>query len=174
MHSQHENIRRFSILCSFCDLATFMGSAWYFSWLGTRRCSRLWAEAQGYHLLSRKIAGMFDWFTFAKGSGHQIYRVVVVDKTGQTLSGVVRVGKPYWWCLSVSRCPVDARWDLKTRGWPGRGSIPLRCGMSVTPRTVLWFAVADLVFAAVVLRSKCRYFSLWQWPLTRFLTVPWA
>jgi hypothetical protein len=131
-----------------------MGTYLHFWWRVAPTAVRLWAEAEGYEIVTRRNAGVFDWIAFAKGSGHHIYRVVVVDKLGQTLGGVVRVGKPYWWCLSVSKCPVEAYWDLKTRGTLEHSGVRLRWGLSVTDRTVFWFAVADLVLAALVLAME--------------------
>ena len=152
-------IGELAFFAAFAGWLTIVGSYSYFCWRVAPSALGLWAEAEGYRIVSRRNAGIFDRFTFANGSGHQVYRVVVVDKTGQTLSGLVRVGEPYRWCLSVNRCPVEARWDEKTRGWPGNSVIPLRCGMSVTPRTVLSFAVADFVFATIVLAMELLLLS---------------
>lgn len=124
--------------------AMMMGSYLYFCWYVVPSALRRWAAKQSYQITEQKRAGIFDWFSFAEGSGHWIYRVVILDEAGQTRSGLVRVGYPYRWCLSSSRCPADVRWDP-----PAAFS-----RKAVTRRTVLYFAAADLILATLVLAME--------------------
>ena len=71
---------------------------------------RRWADAEGYQIVEQNRAGIFDWFSVASGSGHYVYRVVVRDHEGQEHQGLIRVGTPYWFCTSSSRCPVEVQW----------------------------------------------------------------
>jgi hypothetical protein len=105
------HVNTLALLAFFAAWCAIMGSFTYFSWRVAPAALTRWAESEGYQIIKRKKAGMFDWFRFAKGSGHWIYRIVVMDKTGRSRSGLVRVGNPYWICLSVNRCPAEARWD---------------------------------------------------------------
>jgi hypothetical protein len=95
----------------FIAWATIMGSYLYFVLDIAPSALRRWAKEQGYHIIKKRIAGPFDRWSFAKGSGHHIYRVVILDHEGLSRGGLVRVGTPYWFCVSSGRCPVKARWD---------------------------------------------------------------
>lgn len=98
--------------------SAMMGLFFRFRWHVAPSTLRRWAEEEGYRIFEQKRAGPFDWFSFAEGnSWWVIYRVVVLDETGQVRSGLARVGSPYGPCLSPSRCPVEARWD-STRSNP--------------------------------------------------------
>jgi hypothetical protein len=97
--------------------SVLMGSYLYFLWRVAPLALRRWAETEGYQIVERKRAGMFDWVSFAKGrhsfakdSGHRIYRVVVRNEAGLTRRGLARVGKPHWYSMSASQCPVEIRW----------------------------------------------------------------
>jgi hypothetical protein len=148
--------------------SVLMGSHLYFLWRVAPQALRRWAETEGYQIVERKRAGMFDWVSFAKGrhsfakdSAHRIYRVVVRDEAGLTRSGLARVGKPHWYSTSASQCPVEIRWgpetgtlyklrtitDLRRYGW--KRSL---LGDAIKARRwVLGFALADLVLASLVL-----------------------
>ena len=88
-----------------------MGSFCWFSWYVAPAPLREWAEEEGCRIVKRRNTWIFGWITFAQGNCQVVYRVVVLDKAGHTHSGLARVGTPYWWCLSPSRCPVEIRWD---------------------------------------------------------------
>ena len=51
---------------------------------------RRWADAEGYQIIERKQAGFFGWFSFAAGSGHHVFKVVVRDRESQEHRGLVR------------------------------------------------------------------------------------
>lgn len=88
-----------------------MGSFLYFRSHVAPSALHRWAQEEGYRIIEQKTAGPFEWYSFARGSGHWVYRVAVQDNDGQILRGLVRVGTPCWFRLDVSRCPVEARWD---------------------------------------------------------------
>jgi hypothetical protein len=93
-----------------------VGLFFRFRWHVAPSALQRWAEVEGYRIVEQERAGIFDWLSFAKGnSSWVIYRVVVLDETGQVRSGLARVGSPYGPCLSPSRCPVEARWDSTRR-----------------------------------------------------------
>ncbi len=127
----------------FVAWATIMGSYLYFSCHVAPSALRLWAEDHSYQVIKRRSAWPLEWWSFAKGSGHHIYRVVLLDGEGSTRRGLVRLGNPQWFCLSPARCPVEVRWDP-----PGESAKPTR---PVTRRTVLVFVVADLVVVILLL-----------------------
>jgi hypothetical protein len=122
---------------------------------------RHWANAEGYQIVTRKAAGLFDRLAVAKGSGHHVYRVVVRDREGREHQGLVRVGQPYWICTSPNRCPVSAFWgagvdpvaavnaatDALSAKLAGSGLFRA----VTTRRLVLGFAIADLALACLVL-----------------------
>lgn len=124
-----------------------------------------WADTEGYEIVERKRAGIFDWCSFSAGSGHHVFRVVVRDREGREHQGLVRVGTPYWFCTSASRCPVEVRWGQVTDtlerfrsltdptrfGWKGG---PSSRGQAVTRRTILVFGVADLALATLLLAME--------------------
>jgi hypothetical protein len=122
---------------------------------------RHWADTEGYKIVEQKRAGIFDWFSYASGSGHYVYRLVVQDSEGQEHQGLVRVGTPYWFSMSASQCPVEARWGagIDPVGVINKATDSLRAGVEssalagliTTRRLVIGFAVADLVLACLVL-----------------------
>lgn len=156
------NANSIAFLLFFALWLLMMGTYLHFAWRVAPAALRRWAEAEGYEVIERKQAGPFDWFTFAGGSGHHVYRVVVRDRDGHEHSGLVRLGTPYWFCSSASRCPVEVRWreavgtleqfrrltDPARFGWKGGSSSH---GQAVTRRTVFCFAVADLILAIPLL-----------------------
>jgi hypothetical protein len=135
-----------------------MGMYLHFWWRVAPAALRRWADAEGYQIVERRRAGLLDWFSFAAGSGHHVFQVVVRDREGREHQGLVRVGTPYWFCTSASRCPVEVRWgqvkdtletvrelaDLGRYGWGGPAP-------STARRVVLGFAAADLMLASLVL-----------------------
>lgn len=127
----------------FVAWATMMGSYLYFLRHVAPSALRLWAEEHGYQIIKKQTPGPLAWWSFAKGSGHHIYRVVVLDEKGSTRGGLVRLGNPRWFCFSPARCPVEARWDP-----PEELARPIR---PMTRRMVLGFAVADLVVVILLL-----------------------
>ncbi|MHB1556597.1 MAG: hypothetical protein ACYC61_03835, partial [Isosphaeraceae bacterium] len=127
----------------FVAWATIMGSYLYFAWHIAPSALRLWTEVNGYQIIKKRSAWPLEWWSFAKGSGHHVYRVVVMDEDGVTQRGLVRLGNPQWFCLSPAQCPVEVRWDP-----PEKLAKPIR---RVTRRTVLGFAVADLVVVILLL-----------------------
>jgi hypothetical protein len=130
-------------LVFFAVWATLMGSYLFFNLRVAPAALERWAKEQGVQIVEKRMAGPLDWWSYAKGSGHQIYRLVVVDKMKETRSGLARVGMPNWFCLSSGRCPVEARWDPPGKLRPHN--------QPVTRRTVLCFVVADFVAATVLL-----------------------
>ena len=126
--------------------ATVMGSYLYFALHVAPSALKRWAEEQGYQILERRNAGPIDWWSYSEGSGHHIYRVVLLDEEGQARRGLVRVGTPYWFCLSVSHCPVEVRW--KSLG------VSLQPVQPVARRTVFCFAIADLLVAILLLAAE--------------------
>jgi hypothetical protein len=162
------DLKLFAIIGFVAIWSVLMGSYLYFLWHVAPLALRRWAEAEGFQIIERKRSGMFDWVSFAKGrhsfakdSGYRIYRVVVRDKAGLTRSGLARVGKPHWYSMSASQCPVEIRWgeatdtldklrtltDLRRYGWKRS----LLGDPTSARRWVLGFALADLVLASVVL-----------------------
>jgi hypothetical protein len=149
--------------------AVVMGSYLHFCLRVAPAAFRRWADAEGYQIVERKQASIFDWFSFAAGSGHHVYRVVLRDREGRDHEGLVRVGSPYWFCASARRCPVEVRWGAVTGtlerlrritdptrfGWKAGSSR----GQLVVRRTVLAFAFADLALATVLLamESGCLF-----------------
>ena len=138
--------------------AMLMGSFLYFSWHVAPSALRRWAAEHDYQIIERKKAGIFDWFFCAKGSGHWVYRIVVLDNTGETRRGLARIGEAYWPCLSSSRCPVEVRWDSLDKAghfgvlsYAGSKVGSLLQSQAVTRRTVLCFGAADLFVAILVL-----------------------
>lgn len=95
----------------FLIVCAMMGSYLYFALHVAPFALCRWAEEHGYQVIQRQRAGPLDWWSFSKGSGHHIYRVVILDEAGETRRGLARVGNPNWICLSTSRCPVEIRWD---------------------------------------------------------------
>jgi hypothetical protein len=131
------------VILFFIAWSAVTGSYLYFALHVAPLSLARWAEQYGYRIIEKRLAGPLDWFSCAKGSGHQVYRVVVIDEDGQTRSGLAQVGTPYWFCLSSSRCPVVLQWDTTTD--QSRRTQP------TTRPTILCFAAADLVLAAFVL-----------------------
>lgn len=75
-----------------------------------------WADAEGYQIIRRKNPRLRDEWSLISNSGHSriygfAYRVIVRDKAGQMQEGLVVVGGPGWYCISVRRCPVKVRWE---------------------------------------------------------------
>jgi hypothetical protein len=62
------------LLLFFIAWAAMMGSYFYFALHVAPSALRRWAEEQGYQIVKKRIAGPLDWWSFAKFSGHQIYR----------------------------------------------------------------------------------------------------
>jgi hypothetical protein len=60
-----------------------MGSLFYFSRHVAPAALQRWADEEGYRVIQRKNAGLFAWWSFAKGNSHWVYRIVLVDKVGQ-------------------------------------------------------------------------------------------
>jgi hypothetical protein len=111
------DLKLFAIIGFLVIWSVLMGSYLYFWWHVAPEALRRWAKSEGFQIIERKRSGMFDWVSFAKGrnsfakdSGHRIYRVVVRDKAGLTRRGLARVGKPHWYSMSASQCPVEIRW----------------------------------------------------------------
>jgi hypothetical protein len=132
------------VILFFIVWSAVMGSFLYFTWHVAPTALRDWAEEQGLQVIRRRHAGPLAWHSFAKGSGHLVYRVQILDSAGQTWSGLVRVGTAYYPCLSPSRCPVEVRWDRSEEG-------PRRPVRPVSRRTVLGFAAADFLLSALVM-----------------------
>jgi hypothetical protein len=88
-----------------------MSFSFYFFFHVAPSALRRWADEQGYRILRRRTAGPVKRMRVGVSNGHQVYDVTVVDKTGQERRGLVRLGYPFWFCLSVDRCPVAARWN---------------------------------------------------------------
>jgi hypothetical protein len=120
-----------------------MGAYLYFARCVAPAAVQNWAKEQGYQIINKRNAGPLERWSYARGSGHQIYRLVILDINGHTRSGLARVGIPYWFCLSSDRCPVEARWDA-----PQAVFQPIK---PVTRRTVVYCAVADLVVVFLLL-----------------------
>ncbi len=99
------------VIFFFVVWSTIMGSYFYFGWHIAPSALSHWAEEQGYQVIEKKSAGPLEWWSYSQGSGHHVYRIVVLDEQGQTWRGLARVGTPYCFCLSSSRCPVEVRWD---------------------------------------------------------------
>ena len=72
----------------FIAWATMMGSYFHFALCVAPAALRNWAEKKGYQIIKKRSAGPLDWWSYAKGSGHQIYRLVIVDEDGQTRGGL--------------------------------------------------------------------------------------
>jgi hypothetical protein len=77
---------------------------------------RRWADDAGYQIIRRKNPGYHDWRSLASNSNTQpiygrVYRVIVRDKMGESREGLVVVGGPGWYRMTVRRCPVEVRWD---------------------------------------------------------------
>ena len=75
-----------------------------------------WADDEGYQIVRRKNPGLHDWRSLASNSGperdyRRVYRVIVRDKMGESREGLVLVGGPRWYRITVRRCPVEVRWD---------------------------------------------------------------
>ncbi len=152
----------FLVVAFFILWSVMMGTYLHFWWRVAPAALRRWADAEGYQIVERKAGGLFDWFTFAGSNVHHIYRIVARDREGQEHRGLFRVGKPHWFCMSASRCPVEVRWgefpdtlerfsrfaDPKRLVWKGG---PSSQGQATTRRTVLVFAVADLILALPLL-----------------------
>ena len=101
-------------LASFAFFAVWIlltGSFICFSCRVAPAALKRWAESEGFQIIKRNKAGMFGWYSFPYGTGHWVYRIVVEDKTGRQRGGLVRVGNPYTFCLSVNRRPAAVRWD---------------------------------------------------------------
>jgi hypothetical protein len=103
------NMGLFFLFVVFPIWFVMMGTYLHFCWRGAPSAVRRWADAEGYHVVERKLAGIFDSFSFGGGSGHHVYRIVVRDYEGQEYRGLLRIGIS-WFCPSVSRCPVEVRW----------------------------------------------------------------
>jgi hypothetical protein len=99
------------LIIFFIVWTAMMVAAVYCWWHVAPTALQRWAEERGYRIFDRTTVGPPAWFFYAKGSGQRVYRIVVVDEAWQTQSGLVRVGKPYWFCLSPTRCPVEVLWD---------------------------------------------------------------
>jgi hypothetical protein len=126
---------------------------------------RRWADEGGYRIVESKQPWDIEWYSFSKGNGHRIYQVIyrvrVTDQSGLEQHALVRVGTPYWFCTSVSRCTVEVRWGARVSvierirrltdparyGWKG----PVLGSRFTARRLVVGFAVADLLLAVVVL-----------------------
>jgi hypothetical protein len=132
-------------LLFFAVWAAMMGSYVYFVWHVAPSALRRWSEEQRYQLIEKRIAGAFDWFLHAKGSGHHIYRIVILDDKGQSRRGLAIMGKPFWFSFSCSGCPVDVRWDSPRE--------VVRRREPVAQLTVFCFAAADLIIAIVLLAA---------------------
>lgn len=167
---------------------SFIGVTYlHFWWRVAPAALRIWAEGEGYGFISQKWAGVMDWISFAGGSGHIVYRVVVRDREGKEQHGLVRVGTPYWFCTSASRCPIKVRWgkfagtleglknlsDPTRFDWKGEGGGSAR-GRVATRRTVFCFAVADLILAIPLAALVLGHSWSSAFAPTRFGPVRWG
>jgi hypothetical protein len=93
-----------------------MGTFLYFFVHVAPSALKRWADGEGYEIIQRKNPGRRDWRFLGSSSGRErvygrVYRVILRDKIGQTREALVRVGSRAWYGVSVSRCPVEVRWD---------------------------------------------------------------
>lgn len=74
-----------------------------------RSILRLWADRNGYEILSSEGRHLFSGPFFLKTfSGQHVYRVTVRDSRGTIRKGWVRCGGAWLGCLSSH---ADAEWD---------------------------------------------------------------
>ena len=93
-----------------------MGTFVYFFVHVAPSALRRWADEEGYQIIERKNPGFLDLRYLASSCGRKricgrVYRVIVRDKMVQSREGLVVVGSSGWYSVSVSRCPVEVRWD---------------------------------------------------------------
>jgi hypothetical protein len=75
-----------------------------------------WADDEGYQIIRRQNPRLKDWRSLVSISNNErvygwVYRVIVRDKMGRSREGLVLVGGPGWYRISVRRCPVVVQWD---------------------------------------------------------------
>lgn len=87
-----------------------MGSYLHFRFRVAPLALQEWAHTEGYEIVHRENARRRDRRSFAEGTGHWVYRVIVRDKAGRNRDGLARVGHPGRFCISIKRCPVEIRW----------------------------------------------------------------
>ena len=122
-----------------------MGSYFYFAWHVAPSTLSRWAEKHGYQIIGKKNAGPLDWFSYAKGSGHQIYRVSVLDE-GKSPARPGRSRIPLLVLPVVEPMPGGSPMGL--------GDRTIATNRASDRRTVLCFAAADIVLATLVLAME--------------------
>lgn len=71
---------------------------------------RQWAGREGYRIVRWTYRpGPFSFF--ATSNVRQVLRVVVETKVGGWRVVWVRIGSPWWFSRSASRCPFEVVWD---------------------------------------------------------------
>ena len=93
-----------------------MLSLWRFYGFVLPRTLRAWAEENGYVYERKRQRPYFFGNPFPRESPNSgdlraIFHISVRDKTGRVRKGWLRLGNRKWFALSVSRCPVEVRWD---------------------------------------------------------------
>jgi hypothetical protein len=109
---QDQWIGLFYLLIVFPAWLVGFGSFVYFYFHVAPSALQHWAHEQGYQIAQQRNLGFWESVPLHwHGNCRKFFRVTVRDKAGHAKEGLVMVGRPWSHSISVSRCPVEVRWD---------------------------------------------------------------
>jgi hypothetical protein len=70
-----------------------------------------WADERGYKLVSQRQPWLIKRASVGASSVQSVYEIVIIDRSGKTRSGLIKLGSYWWPRFSSANCPIEVYWD---------------------------------------------------------------